>query len=113
MVDGPAVGKAGDCLDWLAGGLEMKELKDSGNPYPIKTGALYISQILFCLEIARLSNSLGSSSVPRTCDVYVCRVRVPCILFQTLLALQSGSGPADQPSGILPGGDDEDWEERS
>ena len=28
MVGGPAVGKAGDCLDWIAGGLEMKELKD-------------------------------------------------------------------------------------
>ena len=51
MVGGPAVGKAGDCLDWLAGGLEMKELKDSGNPCPIKTGALYISQILFCLKL--------------------------------------------------------------
>ena len=35
MVDGPAVGKAGDCLDWIAGGLEMKELKDSGNPCPL------------------------------------------------------------------------------
>ena len=35
MVGGPAVGKAGDCLDWIAGGLEMKELKDSGNPCPL------------------------------------------------------------------------------
>ena len=35
MVDGPAVGKAGDCLDWIAGGLEMKRLKDFGNPCPL------------------------------------------------------------------------------
>ena len=35
MVDGPAVGKAGDCLDWIAGGLEIKGLKDSGNPCPL------------------------------------------------------------------------------
>ena len=27
MVDGPAVGKAGDCLDWIAGGLEIKNSK--------------------------------------------------------------------------------------
>ena len=32
MVGGSTVGKAGDCLDWIAGGLEMKELKDSDNP---------------------------------------------------------------------------------
>ena len=42
MVDGPAVGKAGDCLDWIAGGLEIKELEDLGNPCPLKTGAPYI-----------------------------------------------------------------------
>ena len=24
MVEGPAVGKAGDCLDWIAGGLEKE-----------------------------------------------------------------------------------------
>ena len=35
MVDGPAVGKAGDCLDWIAGGLEIKGLRDSGNPCPL------------------------------------------------------------------------------
>ena len=35
MVEGPAVGKAGNCLDWIAGGLEMKELKDLGNPCPL------------------------------------------------------------------------------
>ena len=35
MVDGPAEGKAGDCLDWIAGGLEIKGLKDSGNPCPL------------------------------------------------------------------------------
>ena len=27
MVGGPAVGKAGDCLDWIAGGLEIKNSK--------------------------------------------------------------------------------------
>ena len=42
MDGGPAVGKVGDCQDWIAGGLEMKELKDSGNPCPLKTGAPYI-----------------------------------------------------------------------
>ena len=36
MVEGPAVGKAGDSLDWIAGGLEIKELKDLGNPCLIK-----------------------------------------------------------------------------
>ena len=35
MVEGPAIGKAGDSLDWIAGGLEMKELKDLGNPCPL------------------------------------------------------------------------------
>ena len=35
MVGGPAVGKAGDCLDWIAGGLEIKGLRDSGNPCPL------------------------------------------------------------------------------
>ena len=35
MVEGPAVGKAGDNLDWIAGGLEIKELKDLGNPCPL------------------------------------------------------------------------------
>ena len=35
MVEGPAVGKAGDSLDWIAGGLEIKELKDLGNPCPL------------------------------------------------------------------------------
>ena len=27
MVEGPAVGKAGDCLDWIAGGLERMNSK--------------------------------------------------------------------------------------
>ena len=27
MVDGPVIGKAGDCLDWIAGGLEIKNSK--------------------------------------------------------------------------------------
>ena len=35
MVEGPAVGKAGNFLDWIAGGLEIKGLKDSGNPCPL------------------------------------------------------------------------------
>ena len=35
MVEGPAVGKAGDSLDWIAEGLEIKELKDLGNPCPL------------------------------------------------------------------------------
>ena len=30
MVEGPAVGKAGNCLDWIARGLEMNEIKDFG-----------------------------------------------------------------------------------
>ena len=42
MVDGPAVGKAGDCLDWIAGGLEKNELKDFGNLCPLWTEAPYI-----------------------------------------------------------------------
>ena len=37
MVEGPAVGKAGDCLDWIAGGLEKNELKDFGNLCPLWT----------------------------------------------------------------------------
>ena len=28
MVGGPAIGKAGDDLDWIAGGLEKKEPED-------------------------------------------------------------------------------------
>ena len=62
MVEGPAVRKAGNFLDWIAGGLEMNELKGFGNSCPLWTGAPYIWQIWFCLEIARLSNQLGSSS---------------------------------------------------
>ena len=43
MVEGPAVGKAGDDLDWIARGLERKnKLGDFGNPYPLWTGAPYI-----------------------------------------------------------------------
>ena len=42
MVEGPPVGKADNSLDWIAGSLEMKELKDLGNPCPLKTGAPYI-----------------------------------------------------------------------
>ena len=43
MVEGPAVGKAGDCLDWIAGGLEKgNELKDFGNLCPLWTEAPYI-----------------------------------------------------------------------
>ena len=42
MVEGPAVGKASDCLEWIAGGLEKKEPEDFGYPCPIKTGAPYI-----------------------------------------------------------------------
>ena len=30
MVEGPAVGKAGNCLDWIARGLEMNEIKGFG-----------------------------------------------------------------------------------
>ena len=30
MVEGPAVGKAGNCLDWIARGLEMNVIKDFG-----------------------------------------------------------------------------------
>ena len=30
MVEGPAVGKAGNCLDWIARGLEINETKDFG-----------------------------------------------------------------------------------
>ena len=30
MVKGPAIGKAGNCLDWVAGGLEMNGIKDYG-----------------------------------------------------------------------------------
>ena len=43
MVEGPAEGKAGDGLDWIARGLERKnKLGDFGNPYPLWTGAPYI-----------------------------------------------------------------------
>ena len=35
MVEGPAVGKAGNFLDWIAGGLEMNGVKDFGNPCPL------------------------------------------------------------------------------
>ena len=35
MVEGPAVGKAGNFLDWIAGGLGMNELKDFGSPCPL------------------------------------------------------------------------------
>ena len=35
MVEGPAVRKAGNFLDWIAGGLGMNELKDFGNPCPL------------------------------------------------------------------------------
>lgn len=31
--DGPAVGKAGGCLDWIAESLEMKRLKNNGMIY--------------------------------------------------------------------------------
>ena len=37
MAEGPAEGQAGDSLDWIAGGLEIKELKDLGNACPLKT----------------------------------------------------------------------------
>ena len=30
MVEGPAVGKAGNCLDWIARGLEINEIKGFG-----------------------------------------------------------------------------------
>ena len=39
MVEGPAEGRAGNSQDWIAGGLEIKELEDLGNPCPLKTGA--------------------------------------------------------------------------
>ena len=42
MVEGPAVRKAGNFLDWIAGGLEMNELKGFGNSCPLWTGAPYI-----------------------------------------------------------------------
>ena len=35
MVEGAAVGKAGNFLDWIAGGLEMNGVKDFGNPCPL------------------------------------------------------------------------------
>ena len=35
MVEVPAVGKAGNFLDWIAEGLGMNELKDFGNPCPL------------------------------------------------------------------------------
>ena len=34
MVEGPAVGKAGNFLDWIAGGLEMNEVKDLSVSHP-------------------------------------------------------------------------------
>ena len=40
MVEVPAVGKAGNYLDWIARGLEMNVVKRFWlNPCPIKTGA--------------------------------------------------------------------------
>ena len=47
LVLGPAVGKAGDCLDWITGGLEMKELKDSDNPCPLDRGPIYLTNFVF------------------------------------------------------------------
>ena len=35
MIEAPAVGKAGNFLDWIAGGLEMNGVKDFGNPCPL------------------------------------------------------------------------------
>ena len=49
MVGGPAVGKAGDCLDWIAGGLERNELKDFGNLCPIKTDTYCIYKLYIAL----------------------------------------------------------------
>ena len=37
MFGGPAVGKACYCLDWLAGGLEMNELKGFDGMHKVNT----------------------------------------------------------------------------
>ena len=60
MDEGPAVGQAGNCLDWIARGLEMNVVKDfGGTPVRLRQGPVYL---FCCNEFARLSNQLGSSS---------------------------------------------------
>ena len=51
MVEGPAVGKAGNFLDWIAGGLEMKELKDSGNPVRFRQGPHIFDKFSFVWKL--------------------------------------------------------------
>ena len=50
MVEDPAVGKAGDCLDWIAGGLERMNSKISVTPVRFGQGPRIFDKFSFDLN---------------------------------------------------------------
>ena len=51
MVEGPAVGKAENFLDWIAGGLGMNELKDFGSPVRFGQGPRIFDKFSFVWKL--------------------------------------------------------------